>query len=202
MAAVGLQGVVVAAKTKIAITGPSGSGKSAVAEMLRKKGYSVIDADKISKSIKPEYEAKIIELFGEEIVSEGHLDNKKLASLIFDNFSAKSKLNDLMFPPILAKVKELMDKESGIVFVDIPVLFQSGAVSLFDKIIIITAKPEVRLKRLIEGRNIDPEIAAKQIYSINITYDDAAKADAVLWNEEPTLDHIEQRIDLMIGAKS
>lgn len=187
---------------RIAITGPSGSGKSSVAEMLRKKGYTVIDADKVAKSIKPEYEAKIIELFGDEVVTEGHLDNKKLASLVFDDFLAKSKLNDLMFPPILARIKELMEGEEGIVFVDIPVLFQSGAASFFDKIIIINASPEIRLKRLVEGRKIDPEIAAKQINSITITYADCLFASAVLWNNDENITAIESAIESIIRGES
>ncbi len=185
---------------RIAITGPSGSGKSSVSAMLRSKGYIVLDADKIAADIRPTYEAKIIHVFGDDIVTDGHIDNKKLKNVIFDDFSAQSKLNDILFPPIKARIKELMDRETGNVFVDIPVLFQSGAANLFDKIIIITAKPEIRLKRLIEGRKIDPETAAKQINSITITYEDAAKAEAVLWNEEPTLDHIEQRIDLILSG--
>lgn len=183
---------------RVALTGPSGSGKSAVADMLREKGYKVIDADKVARAIRPDYEGEIIKMFGDEIVTDGHIDNRKLGILIFEDPMAKIRLNDLLFPPILAKIKQMMEEDSGTVFVDIPVLFQSGATNLFDKIIIITAPPEVRLKRLIEGRGIDPEKAAKQINSITITYEDAAKAAAVLWNTEPTLDHIEQRIDFIL----
>ena len=185
----------------IGITGPSGSGKTTVSAMLLDKGYEVIDADKVAKEIKPQYISKIIDIFGDEVVTDGKFDNRKLAIIVFNDSEAKRKLNDLMFPPIIAKLKEMVRGKSGFVFIDIPVLFGSGAEALFDAVFLVTANRCERLQRLIEGRGIAKEIAEKQVDSITITYLNLSMCDLVLKSDNFDLTKMERAIDKWIEDK-
>lgn len=182
----------------IGITGPSGSGKSTVSSMLRLKGYEVIDADAVAKEVKLDHIKDIKALFGDKVLTDGKFDNKKLAKLVFNDSDAKNQLNNLLFPPIVAKLKGLTQNKGKMTFVDIPVLFGSGAEPLFGAVIAINADRETRLRRLIEGRGIDPEIAAKQVDSITITYQNSAMCDMVLWNNTNNTKDIEKKIDAWI----
>lgn len=181
----------------VAITGPSGSGKSALSSIIREKGYEVIDVDKVAKEIRPTMSEQIIAAFGEQIVTEGHVDNKKLATLVFEDSMLRSRLNDIMFPPIIAKMKEIISikNKQSLTFFDVPILFRSGAEQLMDKIILVNARYDVRLKRLIEGRKIDPEIAKAQVNSITITYEDIAKCDFCITNNDDDMDHLKITIE-------
>ena len=78
----------------IGITGNSGSGKSTIANILKKeiereKEVLLIDADKIAKDLlasKNEYYNKIVLKFGKEILlSDGNIDRQKLAKIVFNN---------------------------------------------------------------------------------------------------------------------
>ena len=171
----------------IGITGPSGSGKSRVSRILREAGYWVIDADVVAKEIRPRYVKDIAKIFGDEYVKDGEVDNKKLALLVFNDRKELKKLNDLMFPAVTAEIKRLAEKyrQAGelIVFCDIAVLFTSGAEALMDQIILVTASREIRKKRLIELREVDPEVAESQVDSVFITHDEISRCNLVLVNE-------------------
>ena len=89
-------------KMIIGITGSIGTGKSTVSNYLISKGYSVVDADKISKGAynvgSNGYKA-ILEVFGEEILnSNGEVDRKKIKKIVFDNSNMLQRLNMAIHP--------------------------------------------------------------------------------------------------------
>jgi len=186
----------------IGITGCSGSGKSTIADYIRSKGYEVIDADKVAKEIRPQYIDDIVKLFGEEILTDGQFDNKKLALLVFEDYWKRQKLNHIMFPPIVTRLKEMVKGKRGMIFIDIPVLFGSGSEPMFDAIILVACDIDVRIQRLIEGRKLDPEVAKKQALAVNITYTNAAMCDLVLWTDHDEPKTIERKIDEWIVSKN
>ena len=185
----------------VGITGPSGSGKSTVSEMLRAKGFEVIDADKVAKSIRPQYIPKIVDLFGQDILTDGEFDNKKLALLVFDDSWKLRQLNQILFPPIVARLQEMTKGRRGVTFIDIPILFGSGGEPMFDAVILVMADLDARIKRLIEGRKIAPEVAKKQANSITITYTNAAMCDLVLWTDHDEPATIERKIIEWLKSK-
>ena len=77
----------------IGLTGGIASGKSTVANYLIKKGYSLVDADKIARQVvevdAPAY-IKIVEEFGQDILLEDRTINRKaLGKIIFSNRQAR-----------------------------------------------------------------------------------------------------------------
>ena len=76
----------------IGIFGKSGCGKSTVCEYLRKKGFYVIDADKLGHKILKKGEEgykKVVDAFGDSFLDENlEIDRKKLGKYIFENKKA------------------------------------------------------------------------------------------------------------------
>ena len=86
---------------KIGITGSIGSGKSFVGSLLRNRGHMVLDADRqvhelyrVSEPLR----ASIAQAFGAESLTEDGVDRKYLARLIFNDDSARERLENLVYP--------------------------------------------------------------------------------------------------------
>ncbi len=188
----------------IAITGPSGSGKSSLSKFLRVAGHVVVDVDGLAKDLRPNLVGKIKEAFGEEYMQEdGTVDSKKLGILVFSDRHQLKKMNDIMFPEIIKEmnwiIKVHKKKETPLLFFDIAALFGSGAEGIFDKIILITASREKRLDRLMKLRNIDVDLARKQVDSVMITQGDLTKCDLTILNEFDEFDRIKQTLLDWVG---
>lgn len=182
----------------IGITGPSGSGKSKISSVLREQGYPVIDADIIAKELRPKFVNDVVRLFGPQYVKDNVVDAKKLALLVFNDRSELHKLNDLMFPAIIAemerRIEEYRKQDIEFVFCDIAVLFTSGAERFIDYIILVTASRLTRMERLINFRKIDPVIAISQVDSVFITHDELNRCDLILINENNDEEELKLKI--------
>ncbi len=156
-------------KKVIGVTGGIASGKSNVLSVIKNLGYKVIDTDIIAHEPQqknmPIYNA-IKETFGSEYFTlDGSLDRKKLGSLIFHNEEAKNKLNSISHPLIHQVVLDEIGKSNGIIFIDVPLLYESGFDSLCDKVICVYLNRETQIKRLMERDHIDLEYAKSKIAS-------------------------------------
>ena len=127
---------------KIAITGGIGSGKSAVSQILASKGYFVLDCDQITKQLyqKDQTTSAICQNFGQEFVVDGKVDTKKLGAYVFADESRVKKLNEVMHPLIFAELdRQIVESGARVVFVQIPLLFETGMQNEFDDIWLVTA---------------------------------------------------------------
>ncbi len=139
-------------KTIVAITGTIGSGKSTLCNILEKLQCKIISADKIGHQILPEIKQKLVETFGESILSPNNkeIDKKKLANLIFSNKDYLEKLNEITHPKILKKLEKLItESKKSLVFVEIPPVFSVDISRCFDLVVQIKSCPELLKKRLI-----------------------------------------------------
>lgn len=162
-------------KRIIGITGGIGSGKSTFSNILRKKGYTIIDADQISRDLmkkgQPPYK-DVIREFGDEILNEdGTINRKFLSNLIFREKIYKDKLEEILHPYIFMEIKRLIDEEGkgqGIIFVDIPLLYETCDklikynISL-DEIYLVYTDEESQIKRLTKRDNISRDDALRKI---------------------------------------
>lgn len=180
----------------IGITGGIASGKSTFSTILREKGYIVIDADKISRSLiekgSIEYK-KIIEKFGNRILDRyGNINRKLLAKKIFEDKSSKKDLEDILHPPIFKEIKRLIDiykKSKDIIFVDIPLLYEKKD-KLYeydihlDEVWLIYVDKDTQIRRLIDRDKIDLEGALKKI-DAQISMEEKKKfADKIIYNTD------------------
>jgi len=118
----------------IGLTGPTGSGKSTVAQSLEEAGCVVIDADKIAREVVAPGAPALKELqreFGDTILDDyGNLRRHTLANLAFSSLEKTKRLNEITHPHILRKMKENIEecrqKRKKVVVLDAPLLFEAG----------------------------------------------------------------------------
>lgn len=155
-------------KSIIGITGGIASGKSFVCTILKEQGFTVIDADEISRELSkrgnPLYE-KIIECFGKEYVNlDGDLDRKSFGKMIFENEVERRKLNDISHPLIVEEMKKRIDRNpSSIIFLDIPLLFEAKLSYLCDKIVCVYVNQTTQIERLRKRDGISKAYALQKI---------------------------------------
>ena len=176
----------------VGLTGTTGSGKSTVAEMLKKYGYAVIDADKIASLITEKGSPvlkKLVEAFGAEILNEdGTLNRKILAERAFSTTHNTLMLNSITHPEIIRLIMKKVQGEffNGYeaVIIDAPQLFESGLDKKCNFLVSVSASKETRLKRIMERDLISVEAAKRRM---NAQLDDSffrQNCDVVIVNED------------------
>lgn len=143
----------------VGLTGPTGAGKSYVCEIFRQKGFKIIDCDKIAHELTAKNAPILAELaseFGEDIVKNGELDRKLLASRAFDTKEHTKKLNSIFHPAIAEKCKE---EAQGLTVLDASQLFEANMQNDCYKVIGVLADEDVRIKRIIARDNITEQQA-------------------------------------------
>ncbi len=140
----------------IGITGGIGSGKSTVSAYLVKSGYPVIDADHISRILTEKGNPVLNELaeeFGDDIIrDDGTLDRKRLAAIAFANRDCQQKLNTIMHRRIKEKIFEARQKLKAagepLIFLDAPLLIESGLDEICDSVWVICASEQKKTERV------------------------------------------------------
>ncbi|OLN22660.1 dephospho-CoA kinase [Domibacillus antri] len=157
----------------IGLTGGIASGKSTVSNMLKEKGYTIIDADIAARVVvEPGQPAlqKIMNVFGPDILTaEGTLDRAKLGAIVFHDEEKRKQLNEIVHPAVR---KWMMDqKEEAIaagkktILFDSPLLFESNLTWMVDKTLLIYVDPKTQLHRLMARNGFTEQEAKARIQS-------------------------------------
>ena len=202
----------------IGLTGGIGSGKSTVADYLISRGYHVLDADQIAREIVlpgSEMLIRLAAVFGEDIIQEdGGLDRKKLGNMVFSDTKKKKTLDSLMHTEILELIHErilqfreqaesaaenAIDPEhiskSKMIFIDAPLLFETGLDKSVSEIWVIDVDDETRIKRIMERDGLRREDILKRIGTQMARDEKNRRADVILDNtgdQEALYQQIEQ----------
>ncbi len=187
---------------KIGITGGIGSGKSTVTDYIIKRGYQVFDADKIAHEIEEPGGGVLLKLasvFGPEILAEdGSLDRKTMAAVVFSDDKKRKILNDITHREIHAIITEgLSHPETDPVFTDVPLLFESGFNKELDRVWLVTASEETRVKRVVARDGGTPEEVRARIRSQMSDEEKEKMADAVISND-CALEELYEKVDRLL----
>lgn len=189
----------------IAITGGIGSGKTEVTNYLISKGFTVIDADKMSREMTGaggKAIPYILEHFGRSfILEDGSLDRAAMRDLIFRDPEKKALLEQGTTKVILEDIEAIRKErtESGdkALFFDIPLLFETGTETDYDAILVVTADYETRKARIMSRDHIDPAIIDLIMDSQADEDRKISMADFVIFNNG-TLEELHDAVDLLI----
>lgn len=191
-------------KMIIGITGSIGTGKSTVSNYLISKGYSVVDADKISKgayNIGSNGYKAILEVFGVEILnSNGEVDRKKIKKIVFDNSNMLQRLNMAIHPIIINEIEkeiEILLESQNVVFLDAPLLIETELHKKVNKIIVVICDKNEQINRIIKRDKITADMAISIINS-QMSIDEKLKfADYIVYNNS-TIENLYSQVDEII----
>ncbi len=187
----------------IGLTGSIATGKSTVSKYLIKKGYKVVDADKITHELMKKDNINYLEIvnyFGNSILDkDDEIDRKKLANIVFSDKNKLNALNNLTHPNIFNKINETIEEsDEKIIFLDIALLIEfiknnSWNISL-DEIWLVYVNKDIQLERLMK-RNDFTEKEAKIRIKSQMDIDEKIKyADFILYNDKD-LEYLYRQID-------
>ena len=156
---------------RVGLTGGIATGKSTVGIMFIELGCHLIDADRITHELfqpgQPVYES-VVQAFGDRILaSDGRIDRKILGEIVFSDPQARSKLNALVHPAVIQRQREWLNEmeakdPGGIGIVDAALMIEVGTYKNYDKVIVVTCRPEIQKQRLrARSRLSDEEIEAR-----------------------------------------
>lgn len=185
----------------VGLTGGIASGKSTVSNYFREFGAEVLDADVVAKELseKEENVAKIIEIFGDEILDEnGNISRKKMRERAFLEKDKLKQLNELIHPQVIEvfKNKKENTKEDEIVIFDIPLLFEAGMESLCDTVIVVYISKRVQLERMMKRDRHGIDLAERIIESQMSMSDKIDKADIII-NNNCTLEDLKNNVNVV-----
>ncbi len=149
---------------KVAITGNIAAGKSEVEKLIAQAGYTVFDTDKMAHEIL------------------GNVDRKKLGDIVFRDNEAKKKLEAYIHPIIKSKLEEIFKQNIDVVFVSVPLLFETDFYKLFDKTLLVMCDDNIRLNRLIKRNNFTKEEALLRMNAQIPQEEKIKKADFIIEN--------------------
>jgi len=158
----------------VILTGGIGSGKSVVAAMLSERGIPVYDSDSRTKALydsEPSLVPAIEEALGVSLRTVGgSLDRRLLASIIFNDPSAREKLEAVVYPFVLEdflRWKESFPSAPFVVLESAVILSKPAFATLLDTatVVLVNASQKVRLARVQERDGSSPEEALARIGS-------------------------------------
>ena len=185
------------------LTGGTGSGKTTVANYLTEMGYTVVDADLVARSLTEPGSpvlAELAETFGSGIIAEdGTLIRKNLGDIVFNNKEKLQQLNDIMAPAMDNAFKQALEAASlenpySKVFFDAPTLYESGRENMVDKVWVVAAGLETRIKRIMDRDGITREQVLARMASQLPEEDKIRRADVVIYNDG-TLEELRQKVE-------
>ena len=146
-----------------------------IGEMFAKRGIKVIQADLIAHELMQPGEPvhrEVVEHFGREILNpDGTINRPKLAEAAFGGGAGPSRireLNRIVHPAVIARQDAWMDEigredHKAVAMVEAALILEAGARQRFDKMVVVTCRPEQRVERLATRTKIDLESARREV---------------------------------------
>lgn len=185
-------------KYVVGITGGIASGKSAVSGILEKKGAYIIDADVVARDVvAPGSEGeRLLKAAFPRAYEGGTLDRKVLREEVFSDKNKLNRLNGITHPLIRREIeKRIENAPSEIVFLVVPLLFESGFDNLCDYIATVVSDEDKRIIRLKKRNNNITEELAQEIIRAQLSENERiTRSDEVIVNNE-SLEKLEVRVN-------
>jgi dephospho-CoA kinase len=183
---------------RVGLTGGIACGKTAVGDMLARRGAHVIQADRIAHELMHPGQSvydQLVSHFGTGILNPDQtISRPKLAQVAFagPNGSRVEELNRIVHPPVIRRQEEWMDEvgrldPKAVAIVEAALIFEARVGVRFDKIIVVTCQADKKAERFAQRTGIDLDLAREEVGRRSAAQiPDAEKlirADYVIYND-------------------
>ena len=138
---------------RIGIAGGIGSGKSYVCALIRQRGFEVYDCDSAAKRLirtDPDIRQQLTALIGPDTYSaEGQLNKAVVARFLLLSEDNTDAINSIVHPAVFRDFEA-----SGLEWLESAIMYESGISRLMDRVIVVTAPLEVRIRRVMQRDHI------------------------------------------------
>ena len=160
---------------KVGLTGGIAAGKSVVGEMFAAQGAHVIQADQISHQLMQPGHAvyqEVVHHFGAEILDpDGTVNRARLGELAFGGPNQPSRiqeLNQIVHPAVVRRQEKWMTEVGrrdphAIALVEAALILEAGMAGGFDRLVVVTCRPEQRIERWAQRLKVDQEAARREV---------------------------------------
>lgn len=188
-------------QNKIVITGTISSGKSSLSDILRKKGYEVIDSDKINAKLLEKDQINYREILSSrafnEAFEDGIINKKTLGKIIFNDPKKRELINKITHKNIISYINKIIEKSNEKnIFIEIPLFFQMKEKFPCDYVWLVVANKDVQIQRLMQRDKIDENFALKKINSQNFSLM-KEKSDLIIDNST-SLNDLEKKVEIAL----
>ncbi len=173
---------------RVALTGGIATGKSYCLGRFARRGVPVIDADVLAHAAvrrgEPAWDA-VRQRFGEGVLRpDGEIDRAKLGAIIFDSDAARRDLEAIIHPAVYTAVKTwyeaLAEGAPHFALADIPLLYETGHETDFDKVIVTWCPPHVQMARLKQRNHLTEDEVLVRLAAQMPVEEKARRADYVI----------------------
>lgn len=193
-------------KNIIGVYGLICSGKSSFSKMLAKEMNALyIDADLIGHEALINNKDNIVGEFSSDILDgSGNIDRKKLGAVVFNNFKKLKRLEEINYPYIENRVKELVDSSNKDVVIEAALIMRSKIRFMCTSLIYVNSKTSDIIKRMKKSRNISEHEARKRLKMQRDVKNNKLNADILINNMKDynNLIIISKKLGRHYGVKS
>ncbi len=174
---------------KVGLTGNIGSGKSTVAKVFEIMNIPVFYADAAGKNLLSNVvvQREIKKHFGGSVFnSQGFIDRKELAKIVFNDAKKLEILNGIIHPRVRQEYLNWLkkhDNNKAYSIHEAAILFESGFHKMLDSIIFVSAPEDLRIERIMKRDHTGRKSVRDRIRNQQPEKDKTRQADFVIVND-------------------
>jgi len=189
----------------VGLTGGIASGKSTVAEILKRQGAAIINADVLAREVvEPGHQAwtEIVNTFGIAVLQPDRtLDRQKLRAIIFDDAAARKKIESIIHPQVRAlaeqRIREHAAAGYAVIVYEVPLLFEGNLQEWLRPVILVACDVDTQRNRLQSRDNLSAAQAQKHIDAQMSLEEKRRLADYVIENNG-SLEDLERQVQAVL----
>ena len=186
----------------LGLTGSIGMGKSATADLFRRLGVPVHDADATVHLLYRGRAAAPIEKEFPGTVSDGIVDRTKLGAAVFNDSERMKRLEAIVHPLVFEAERQFLHEKAAKgadkAVLEIPLLFETGGEKRVDVTIVVSAPPEIQRQRVLERPGMTPE-KLDQIVSRQVPDEEKRRRADFVVDTSRTIPETEAQIDRIMA---
>ncbi len=175
----------------VGLTGGIGSGKSTVAKLFELLGCKLFNSDDVAKQLyfNPKIKTKVIALLGNNAYLNSTTLNKPFINAkLFNNKLILQELNTIIHPAVATNFNNfILKNKNQIIIKETALLFEANLQNQVNKIILVIANDELRIKRTIQRDNLNEEDVVKKINNQLPQNQKIKQSHFVIYNNETQL---------------